>query len=220
MVLVKVIAFEQLLDAGTAQVNLVLLDSFSVLPLLIVDVVLVEVDLARVRDVRCRHCSVNQCLPIEVGEPGVLLNFSVALVTQSVASLASEAFVDEFSRIDTPARRNLILFDLLLLLQDGVADLTPTLAQVRPPPVHALPSNNAYREVISCDAVVVLAHDFGRHVARCAAGLVAVVDIGYLLTSDSKVGQLQISVCVKDQILRLDIPVYNICTVHHFKRLQ
>lgn len=173
--LVEVVAFEELLNAGTAQVNLVLFNGFGVLPFLIVDVVLVEVDLIWVRDVRRRHSSVDHSLPIEGGKPGMLLNFSVARVSESMASLAREAFVDEVSRINAPAMRYLVLLDVLLPCQNGVSDLPPALALVGPPSVHALPSNNAYREVVGRNAMVVLAHDFRRHVARSAAGLIAVV---------------------------------------------
>lgn len=220
MILVKVVAFEELLDTGAAQVHLILLDSLGVLPLLIVDVVLVEVDLIRVWDVGRLHSSVDHGLPVEVSEPCVVLHFSVALVTEAVAGLAREAFVDEFGCIDAPAVGHLVLPDLRLPLQDGVSDLAPALALVGPTSEHALPSDYAYRKVVCSDAVVVLAHDFGRHVARRATGLIAVVDVGDLLARNAEVGQLKISVCVKDQVLGLDVSVYDVTTVHHFKRLE
>ena len=88
VVLVEVVALEELLDTGATQVNLVLLDGLGVLPLLVVDVVLVEVDLVGVGNVRRWHRAVNHGLPIEVGEPGMVLYLCITLVTKAVAGLS------------------------------------------------------------------------------------------------------------------------------------
>lgn len=87
--LIKVVALEQLLRRRVHQVDLVLFHSLRVLPLLIVDVILVEVYVVSVRNVRRSHAALAQSLPIEVSEPSMSLGLSIAIVTQAMICLAS-----------------------------------------------------------------------------------------------------------------------------------
>ena len=68
--------------------------------------------------------------------------------------------------------------------------------------------------------MIVLAHDLRRHVARSTARLIAVVHVGNLLAGNAKVGQLEISGDIEDQILRLDVTMDDIGAMHQLKRLK
>lgn len=115
------------------------------------------------------------------------LCLGIAIVTKSMISLASQAFVDEVGGVYTPAIGQLTLPYLGLSLEDSVPNIATALALIRPAAKHALPRYDTNGEVVCRDSVIVLAHDLRRHITRCPTGLVRVVDIGYVLARDTKV---------------------------------
>ena len=96
-------------------------------------------------------------------------------------------FVYEVSGFDVPAFGYLILSDMRLLLEDGVPDLFPTFTLVWSAAEHAFPSDDADCEVVSCNAMIILAHDLGCHVAGRARRLIRVVRIWHPFPRNSKV---------------------------------
>ena len=88
IILVKVVALEELLDAVPAQLYLLLFDRLCVLPLLIVDVVGVEIVHVDIRDKFRLHGTGGERCPVEVSKPGVLFKFlSASLVANPVDRL-------------------------------------------------------------------------------------------------------------------------------------
>lgn len=104
-----------------------------------------------------------------------------------------------------------------LLGQDGVSDLLSALALVRSTAEHAFPGDYTHCKIVCCDTVVVLAHYLGCHIPWCSTCLIRIVSIWYPFSGDTEVSQLQISVFVKDQVLRLDIPMDDIVSMHCFE---
>lgn len=119
--------------------------------------------------------------------------------------------VDEVCGLDGPAERNFGPLDLNLLGEDVVADLLPGLAQVGPPPEHALVRDHAHREVVDRAGVVLAAHDFGRHVAGRARGVLRVVFPPH--ARDPEVRDAQVPVALDHKVLRLYVPMNNILIV-------
>ena len=71
IILVVVVAFEELLDAVPAQLRLAFLDRFGILPLLVVHVVGVKVVNIDVWDELRLHGSTGQVIPAKIIKPGV-----------------------------------------------------------------------------------------------------------------------------------------------------
>ena len=85
IILVKVVALEELLDAISAQLLLTLLDGLRVLPLLVVHVILIEIVHIDVWYVLRLHAPISQRLPIKVIKPWVRLELLCApIVANSV----------------------------------------------------------------------------------------------------------------------------------------
>ena len=93
----------------------------------------------------------------------------------------------EICGLERPALRHLCFPDLRLLRENCVSNFPPALALIRPSAVHAFPSDDSDCKVVGSDSVAVLAHDFGRHVARRAACFVGVVDAWEPFSGDAKI---------------------------------
>jgi len=91
-----------------------------------------------------------------------------SIESQSVRWLALNELVTEVSRLGAPASGYLLPFDLDLLGENVIPDLFAVFPDVRALAEHALVGNNAHREVVNSDAVVLTAHHLGSHVARSA----------------------------------------------------
>lgn len=138
-------------------------------------------------DKRRLQGSTVECLPVEVLEPGVRLDFGVSVKAESARRLSLDALIDEVRSLNGPTIGDLVTLDLDLARNYLVSDLTSALASVGSSTVHALVPNHPHGEVVSRYAVVLTAHNFGGHVAWSARGLTAVVRRP--VTSDSEVSQ-------------------------------
>lgn len=94
--LVVVVACEQSLNAVPSQLRLTFFDSFSVLPLLVIDMIGVEVVNVDIWDVLGVHLLLREGVPVEVLEPWVALQLvRPAAVPNSVCWFPLQALVDE-----------------------------------------------------------------------------------------------------------------------------
>ena len=124
MILVKVIALEQLLRRRIRDNIHIFLNCLGILPLLIIYMILVEVDLIRARQVRRPKTTVHEPAPVEVLEPCVRLSLVVAVEAESVLGLPAEALVDEVGRLEAPAVGHARLTDLLLFAENVVTNFS------------------------------------------------------------------------------------------------
>jgi len=197
VILVIIVALKQLLHAVAAKLRFALLDCFSVLPLLVVDMICVEVVDVDVGYVRRLHPTRRQGVPVEIVEPRVLLQlFDTLCVANPVDGLALQTTVYEVCRLLVPAVRDPVLLDLNLPAKDLVADVLACATFVGSLSHHALVRDHAHGEVVRSQTVVLSAHHFGRHVAWSAARLTGVVRREN--ASHAEVCQAQVALVVKD----------------------
>ena len=138
----------------------------------------------------------GKCVPVEVVEPGVSLEFSSAvLVAYAVHRLALQALVDEVGCFLVPAIRNVIVSDLNLATENLIPDVFSRATLVGPLTHHALVSDNTNCEIVGCQAVVLPAHDLRGHVSWRATSLTRV--IGRQNPSNAKISQAQIALIIK-----------------------
>ena len=219
VVLVEIIAFEELLDAVPPQLLLTFLHGLRVLPLLIVHVVRVEVVHVDVGDVARLHAALRERVPVEVVEPGVLLELErAARVTDPVHRLPLQALVDEVRCLLVPAVRDPVLLYLHLAAQDLISDVFAGATFVGPLAHHALVGDDTDGEVVGDEAVVLPAHDLGCHVAGRSARLARVIGREY--ARDAEVGQAQVSLVVEDEVLWLDVAMNYQLVVHGLERVH
>ena len=167
IILVVVVCFEELLNAVPAELGLTLTHSLRILPLLIVDMIRIEVVYMNVRDVWRLHTSRGQSVPVEVREPWVLLQFFDSLsVAYTLSWTPLQALVDKIRCFFVPAIRDGILLDLNLSHKDLVTDIFSCPSLVRSLAHHALIRYHTYCKVIRHYSVVLSAHYFWRHIAR------------------------------------------------------
>jgi len=118
-----------------------------------------------------------------------------------------QAFVNEVCCFFIPAVRDGVLFYLDLADEYLVADVLPGAPLVGSLAHHALVGDDAHCEVVGGQAMVLSAHNFGRHVAGRARRLTRVVwrqNPRY-----SKVSQAQIAFIIEHKVFRLDVPMDN-----------
>ena len=88
--LVVHVPFEERLDAVPPKQELVLIHRVGIFPVCVIHVLLVEIVLGAWWHIGRYHLFVVHRLPLEGGEPGVLLDFVVSVETQSVRRFALE----------------------------------------------------------------------------------------------------------------------------------
>lgn len=93
-----------------------------------------------------------------------------------------------------------------------VSDVLPSFAVIRPLTKHSFEADDADGEVVDGDAVVLAAHDLGRHVAGRAAGVLCVLRIPD--ARDAEVREPEVAVAVEDEVLGLDVAVDDALVVH------
>jgi len=187
MVLVEEVPFEHCLSRWVFQMDLVFFNGLGVFPLLIVNVILVEIVVVMTWEERGVYSPFLQCYPVEFFEPRMCLDLRIAIESQSARCFPLKTFVYEVSGFDVPTFGYLILSDMRLLCKDGISDLFSTFSLVRSAAEHAFPGDNANGKVVSRDTMIVLAHDLGSHVARCARRLIRIVRIGHPFPRNSEV---------------------------------
>ena len=95
--------------------------------------------------------------------------------------------------------------DLHLLGQDVISDLLTVFSVVGPLSKHALVGDDTHGKVVHSYTVILTAHDFRSHVAWGARRVLGVLWVP--ATGNSEIGDSQIAILVKDEVLRLDISV-------------
>lgn len=188
VIFIEVVALEELLDAVSAKLCLALLDSLRILPLLVIDMVRIEVVHVNVGHIIRRHCSISERCPVKVTEPrmGLQLRCSI-LVANAVVRLALEALVDKISGLLVPAIWDAEFLDLDLAREYCVPYLLPGLAFVWTFSHHTLVPNNPHCKVIRSQPVILTAHDLGSHVPGRSTRLTCVV--GRIDARDTKISQ-------------------------------
>ena len=165
VIFIEVVALEELLDAVSAELCLALLDSLRILPLLVIDMVRIEVVHVNVGHIIRRHCSISERCPVEVTEPGMGLQLRCSiLVANAVVRLALEALVDKISGLLVPAIWDAEFLDLDLAREYCVPYLLPGLAFVWAFSHHTLVPDNSHCKVIRSQPMILPAHDLGGHV--------------------------------------------------------
>ncbi len=176
IVLIVVIALEEVLDTVAAQLLLTLLDCLRVFPLLVVHMVLIEVVDVDVGHVLRLHLARSQRVPVEVVEPRVRLQLScTVLVADTVYRLALQTLVDKVCGFLVPTVRNIVVTDLNLSTEDLISDILSCPALVGSLAHHALIGDNTDGEVVCCQAMVLTTHDFRSHIAWRATRLARVI---------------------------------------------
>jgi hypothetical protein len=80
-------------------VDFIFFYGFCVFPFLVVNVVLVEVLVVRVRHVWRKHPSIIKGVPREVLEPRMSFNFVVSVKTKSAGSFTSETLIRKLAKV-------------------------------------------------------------------------------------------------------------------------
>ncbi len=214
-VLVVVIPVERLLEDLLVEQLHVLLDLLAVLipPLAV-----------RVRGVKGVRIGwyewrldplVQQVVPREVAQPGVVFDVLRAIETESVQRLALDQTIDEIGGLDGPAGRYVGFADLNLTGQDVLSDLAPVATGVRSAAKHALESNNAHGEVVNSHSVRLTAHNLRRHVAWRTGRVLLVFRVPN--TRDAQVCNLEVAIRIEHQIFRFNVSVQDALLVKVFK---
>ena len=161
-----VVAFEELLDARSLQLCLVLQHLFRVriLPLT-VRVFLIEVIFMLGWHKGRTYTLLAQRIPVEVREPLVLLHDVGTFFAQSVCRLSLDQAIDQVGCLRRPAPWDVLWMDLHLLGQDLVSDLLTVFSVVGTLAKHAFVGDYAHGEVVDGDAMILPAHHFRCHVA-------------------------------------------------------
>jgi hypothetical protein len=164
--LIMVIAFEELLNARSLELRLMLhhLLRVSILPLA-VSVLGIKVIFGLRGYERSGHTLLDEGLPVETGEPLVLFEDLGSLLSKAVTRLALDKPVNEVCSLDRPSTLYLVLVDFDLFGQDMVTDLLSVFTVVGAFSKHALVGNDAHSEIVNGHSMVLAAHDFGCHVA-------------------------------------------------------
>ena len=205
-VLVMVVGCERLLDVLLVEQDHILLNHFTVLvlplPIRILRVIVIDcwVNLERSLDPL-----VEQVVPREIAQPRVVFYILRAVESESVQRLSLNKSIDEVSSLDRPAVRDICSFDLDLLSEDVVSDLSSVSALVRSSAEHALVADDSHGEVVDCDSVRLLAHDFRSHVAWGSTRIFGVVRVPH--ACNSQVSDFEVRVAVEHQVFRLDVSV-------------
>jgi hypothetical protein len=100
-----------------------------------------------------------------------------------------------------------MLFDLNLLIVDFIQNSFPINPAVRHFPKHALIAEHPNGIIVHGHSVVLSVHHLGGHVPRRATGVLLV--LRPVVLRQPKVGDLQVPLFIKQQILRFDIPMLN-----------
>ena len=90
MIFVKVIPFEKLLSRRILQVNFILFHGLCILPLLVIYMILVEILIVGIWQIRGQHPTFVEGIPLEVLEPRMCLDFVISIETQSAGGFSSE----------------------------------------------------------------------------------------------------------------------------------
>ena len=83
MIFVEVITFEKLLSGRILKVNFIFFNGFCVFPLLVINMVLIEILIVWVRLVRGKHPAFVEGIPRKILEPGMAFDLLVSIETQS-----------------------------------------------------------------------------------------------------------------------------------------
>lgn len=219
IVLVKVVAFKELLDGVTSQLQLSFFNSVLILPFRVVYMVRVEIVDADIWLKRRLHCASCELVPIERLKPRMRLDLCYSVLgSYSTGWLALNAFIDEVCSLDRPTRRHVSSLNLNLFAENLFSDLSPVLPDIRSSPHHALVSDDSDSKVVGDKSVVLPAHYFGSHVSGSARRLACVVRRHE--PRDSEVSQPKVSLAVENQILRFDITMNDVSSVDRLKRVN
>lgn len=185
--LVIIVPCKEFLDTVTSELRLALFNRLCVFPLLVVNMVRVEVVNMDVGHVLRVHLLRRHRIPVEVAEPRVIFQLvRASAVPDSVSWLPLQTLVHEVGSLFVPAFRNGSLFNRNLTTENLISDIFPRASFVGTLAHHALVSDNTDRKVIGGQAMVLTTHHFGCHVPRGSTGFACVVGREY--PGDAEIG--------------------------------
>ena len=104
----------------------------------------------------------------------MLLDFRRPVESKSVSWFSLQELVDEISSFKRPAFGQVASFDLYLLSKDHISDLLASSSDVGPPAQHELVTDDTQGEIVNRVGVILAAHHFGCHIARCSRRILGI----------------------------------------------
>lgn len=166
---------------------------------------------------RIRGCDflVQQCLPVEILHPDMLLHLVRTIQAESISRFTLETFINEICRFQGPPIGYFVLSNLDLLRENVIPYFLPSFPIVRPLSEHELKSNNAKSEIVDCTAMILSAHYFWGHIARCATGVLTI--FGSPNPCNTQICDSYIAQFIHDDILRFNVSMDHSVVVHVFQ---
>ena len=114
---------------------------------------------------------VEEVVPREVAQPGMVLDIFRPIQSKSVQWLSLDESVDKIRSFHRPARRNFRALDLDLLSQDALSYVSSVSSGVWSPAKHTFVANDAHSKVVYCNSVRLFAHYFWSHIPWSSRGI-------------------------------------------------
>mmetsp|Transcript_63239 Transcript_63239/g.72503 ORF Transcript_63239/g.72503 Transcript_63239/m.72503 type:complete len:204 (+) Transcript_63239:250-861(+) len=141
----------------------------------------------------------------------MFLSFRGAIQAQAIQWLPLNCFINEISRFQGPAFRNIILLQKYLPRHNLILNFFSRLSVIRTATSHHLVCDYPDRKEIGCDAMILARHHLGCHISgrsACILGIVGMPDLCKL-----KVCQVHVSIFVKKNVFRLDVSMKNLLSM-------
>lgn len=145
----------------------------------------------------------------------MVLDLLAAVVAESVLWLSLNHLIDEIRRLNAPANGNFLLLDLHLLCKDVVSDLFARFSYVGTFSIHAFVGHNSHGKIVHGVRMILPAHHLRRHVARRSGRVLSVLFSP--VSGDSEICDSEVALVVDDQVLGLDVSVYDLLIVTVFE---
>lgn len=169
--------------------HFIFFNRLGILPLLVIYMILIEIDFVKIGNIRRCQFSFFKRIPFDICEPGMILDFFIAVISKPFLCASCQTFIDEVSGFFWPACRNLILFYLGLLRYNMFSDFSSGLTKVWPSTEHALPCDHTNCKVVGCNPMIPFAHNFRSHVSWSARCFIRIVNVSNPFSGNTKVCQ-------------------------------
>ena len=144
----------------------------------------------------------------------MLFYFFVSIDSKTLSWLSQETSIYEISSVLIIAWRNIFSSYLCLFIYDCFTNFFSASSKIWSSTYHTFICYNSYSEIICSNSMILLEHYFRSHVSWCSTILCTVFRRPF--SCNSKIGQPQISICIKNKIFWLDISMYDSLLVDVF----